>query len=86
MLQKFTFSLGFLLFFSTTCFTQTITQTIRGTVLDKDSKSPIAYVNVPMELLQTPTAHLYSQKFLLADKTSKFHLLVINHKLFQIFK
>ncbi len=49
MLQKFTLSLTFLLLFSITCFTQTITQTIRGTVLDKDSKSPIAYVNVLLD-------------------------------------
>ncbi len=41
-------SFGFL-FFGLTCFSQSITQTIRGTVVDKDSKSPLANVIIVLD-------------------------------------
>jgi hypothetical protein len=47
-MQKLLIFLGFL-FLSTLGFSQTLTQTIRGTILDKDSKSPIAFVNVVLD-------------------------------------
>jgi CarboxypepD_reg-like domain len=47
-MQKLIILLGILLL-STVCFSQTITQTIRGTVLDKDSKSPIGFVSIVLE-------------------------------------
>lgn len=48
MIRKIILFTLFLLL-SAGCYSQTITQTIRGTVIDKDSKSPIGYVNVMLD-------------------------------------